>query len=181
MWRGLQSHVTSYQVSNILLTIFWLCMKSWWADSSSCLTLMVGVRAKGCVHMLDKTYLPSSSCNFWEPMSNSTVHCSSPCQRRVSSIIWEFLVSAVGGFLLQPTSPPLQKDSAWFPQARFQNEWWNMMENLTFHPHHPHFPAKESFSCQCMPWFYKLICKYPMIHAECCWHKWIYLQAVGMH
>lgn len=75
--EGLQSYLTSYRASNPLLTILWVCVNSWRAGSSSCLTLTSGVMPKVCAHMLNKTYSPSSSWSFWQLTSNSTAHCPS--------------------------------------------------------------------------------------------------------
>lgn len=106
--RGLKSHVTSYQASNTLLTILWLCVNSWGADPSSCLTVTAGQNL--CSHAGQDLPIYLLVPEAFGNQCQIQLFVSLPsCQTRVSSIIWEFLLSAVGFFPLQPVTPPLQK------------------------------------------------------------------------
>lgn len=167
LFRGSQSHITRYRVSNTLLAILWLHeqLMSW-------LFFMPYAHSRGegqslCLHA-GQTYLPSSSWSFWQGQIQLLIALPF-CQRRVSRTIWEFLLSSIRVFPLQPVSPPLQKKCQHRIQHDFQISVGRVSKQIITSDGKFGLSGKWGWRgwkspslASVRPWFSK--------HTECCWH-----------
>lgn len=130
--------------------------------------------------MLHQTYLPSSSCSFCQV--NNKFSCSwlfSSARGESQAPFGNFCSVQKEVSLLQPVSPPLQKNSHHRIQHYFLIFLGKVLKYMI--KYDAKFDlSRSSFPCKGVLLLLMSSSDSPntySAHAECCWHYWLYLEA----